>query len=128
MKIKKIVGIIALFLLTIIVSFFLWVAPYGKRHLPVWIEKGKPLVEVVETFRKENGYLPDELPIEPKIEGIPDCRQIVYRKNRDDSGKYRIYIQIHLREGVIYDSEQKYTEDDNWSAFTIKDGWAYTCD
>lgn len=128
MKIKRIVGFIALFLLAIPIGFFLWAAPYGKKYLPVWIEKGKPLVAAVEAFRKENGYLPDELPVEPKIEEIPGCREIVYRKNRDDPNKYRIYIYIHLRECVIYDSEQKYTEGDNWGGFKVKDGWAYTCD
>lgn len=129
-RITKIYSLLILVIIVLILCFFRWVGPYGEEYLPEWIEKGVYLVDAIESFRAENNRLPDRLPVEPELKSIPGCRNIMYRKfSREGEGEYyRIYMYIHLRECVIYDSRNKYDSGDNWGTFKVLNGWVYTCD
>ena len=41
---KKLIAVLVLAVIVGVACLLWWMGPYGEGYLPVWIEKGKPLV------------------------------------------------------------------------------------
>jgi hypothetical protein len=125
-------GVIACFLILAIagiITLFMWLAPYGPEYLQEWSVQGNKIVEMIESSKESNGIYPDQLPMQPDKSMIPGCHQVTYVKQADEKGEeyYRLYLYIHKRECVIYDSRGKFNNT-TWGTQQQHDGWLWTID
>ena len=130
-KKQKSFGLLLLLSLLITVGLFVKrLGPYGENCFPQWIEKGNVIVEAIGDYKSQHQSYPKVLPIDPKCQDIPGCREVEYVRNVDKKGKeyFRLTIAIHIREAVMYDSRKNLSESNSWGTYKILDDWVWTKD